>query len=279
MYNLNGKVAIVTGGALGIGGAAARKLASYGAKIFIADIADSEAKKNVKRIEKSGGIATSCHVDVAQGKDISRMINEAVEHYGRLDILVQNAGGGLVSKAIHGSALEVDEDQWDLGINVYLKALYLGAKYAIPHLKSGDGGIIVNIASIHGILQEPGRFVYESAKTGVIGMTRQLATEFGPDGIRVNAIAPGHILVERSAQAWKKNPTGHKFVSNQYPIGRTGTPDDIANGIAFLCSDESSFITGHTLTIDGGLTVQLQEQFGVKQAQYIIDNPDTNLSD
>ena len=159
MYNLNGKVAIVTGGALGIGGAAARKLASCGAKVLIADIADSEAKKNVESIEKSGGIATSCHVDVAQGKDISRMINEAVEHYGRLDILVQNAGGGMVSKAIHGSALEVDEDQWDLGINVYLKALYLGAKYAIPHLKSGDGGIIVNIASIHGILQEPGRFV------------------------------------------------------------------------------------------------------------------------
>ena len=238
MYNLNGKVAIVTGGALGIGGAAARKLASCGAKVLIADIADSEAKKNVESIEKSGGIATSSHVDVVEGKDISRMINEAVGHYGGLDILVQNAGGGLVSKAIHGSALEVDEDQWDLGINVYLKALYLGAKYAIPHLKSGDGGIIVNIASIHGILQEPGRLVYEAAKTGVIGMTRQLASEFGPEGIRVNAIAPGHTLVERSAQAWKKNPTGHKFVSNQYPIGRTGTPDDIANGIAFLCSDE-----------------------------------------
>ena len=279
MYNLNGKVAIVTGGALGIGGASARKLASCGAKVLIADIVDSEAKKNVESIEKSGGIATSSHVDVAEGKDISRMINEAVGHYGGLDILVQNAGGSVVSKAIHGSALEVDEDQWDFGINVYLKALYLGAKYAIPHLKSGDGGIIVNIASIHGILQEPGRLVYEAAKTGVIGMTRQLASEFGPEGIRVNAIAPGHTLVERSAQAWKKNPTGHKFVSNQYPIGRTGTPDDIANGIAFLCSDESSFITGHTLTIDGGLTVQLQGKFGVKQAQYIIDNPDTNLSD
>ena len=279
MYNLNGKVAIVTGGALGIGGAAARKLASCGAKVLIADIADSEAKNNVESIEKSGGIATSSHVDVAEGKDISRMINEAVGLYGGLDILVQNAGGGVVSKAIHGSALEVDEDQWDLGINVYLKALYLGAKCAIPHLKSGDGGIIVNIASIHGILQEPGRLVYEAAKTGVVGMTRQLASEFGPEGIRVNAIAPGHIVVERAAQKWKKNPTGHKFVSNQHPIGRTGTPDDIANGIAFLCSDESSFITGHTLTIDGGLTVQLQGKFGVKQAQYIIDNPDTYLSD
>ena len=279
MYNLNGKVAIVTGGALGIGGAAARKLASCGAKVFIADIADSEAKKNVESIEKSGRIATSSHVDVAEVKDISRMINEAVGHYGGLDILVQNAGGGVVSKAIHGSALEVDEDQWDLGINVYLKALFLGAKYAIPHLKSGHGGIIVNIASIHGILQEPGRLVYEAAKTGVVGMTRQLASEFGPEGIRVNAIAPGHIVGERAAQKWKKNPTGHKFVSNQHPIGRTGTPDDIANGIAFLCSDESSFITGHTLTIDGGLTVQLQGKFGVKQAQYIIDNPDTNLSD
>tara|TARA_Y100001936_G_scaffold216695_1_gene228090 strand:- start:1251 stop:2090 length:840 start_codon:yes stop_codon:yes gene_type:complete len=278
LYNLNDKVAIITGGALGIGGAAARKLASVGAKVFIADIDDSEAKKNVKRIEKSGGLATSSHVDVAEGKDISRMINEAVEHYGRLDILVQNAGGGVVSKAIHGSALDVDEKQWDLGINIYLKALYIGAKYSIPHLKSNGAGVIVNIASIHGILQEPGRFVYEAAKTGVIGMTRQLASEFGPDGIRVNAITPGHIVGERAAENWKKNPTGHKFFANQNLIGRTGTPKDIANGVVFLCSDDSSFITGHTLTIDGGITVQLQEKFAVKQAQYIIDNPDTNLS-
>ncbi len=119
--------------------------------------------------------------------------------------------------------------------------------------------------------------VYEAAKAGVVGMTRQLATEFGPDGIRVNAIAPGHILSEGIAKMWEENPDGLAFFADQYPVRRTGTPDDIANGIAFLCSDDASFITGHTLAIDGGLTVQLQEKFGLRQAQYARENPDARL--
>jgi meso-butanediol dehydrogenase/(S,S)-butanediol dehydrogenase/diacetyl reductase len=119
--------------------------------------------------------------------------------------------------------------------------------------------------------------VYEAAKAGVVGMTRQMATEFGPDGIRVNAIAPGHIVGEGLAKMWEANPSGHEFFANQYPVRRTGVPDDIANGIAFLCSDEASFITGHTLAIDGGLTIQLQERFGARQGRYIQENPDTEI--
>ena len=119
--------------------------------------------------------------------------------------------------------------------------------------------------------------VYEAAKAGVVGMTRQMATEFGPDGIRVNAIAPGHIVGEGLAKRWEANPSGHEFFANQYPVRRTGVPDDIANGIAFLCSDEASFITGHTLAIDGGLTVQLQEKFGARQGRYIQENPNTKF--
>jgi len=278
MSRFNGQVAIVTGGALGIGGATARKLASEGAKVFIADIDDSSAASNVQSIKKTGGIAVASHIDVSQSGDIARMVNEAVDMYGRLDILIQNAFGVIAGESrIHGSALTVEEDNWDYGIDVLLKALYLGPKNAIPHMTATGGGSIINLASVHSFLQEPGMLVYESAKAGVVGMTRQMATEFGPDGIRVNAIAPGHIVGEGLAKIWKDNPTGHEFFADQYPLRRTGIPDDIANGIAFLCSEEASFITGHTLTIDGGLSVQLQEKFGLRQANYVRNNPDTNL--
>ena len=278
MSRFEGQVAIITGGALGIGGATARKLASEGAKVFIADIDDTAAAANVGRIEQAGGTASASHVDVSLSEDIARMVTEAVDLYGRLDILVQNAFGVVAGESrIHGSAVTVDEDDWDYGFDVLLKALYLGAKYAIPHMRAAGGGNIINLASVHSFLQEPGMMVYEAAKAGVVGLTRQMATEFGPDGIRVNAIAPGHIVSEGLAKMWEENPDGLAFYAEQYPVRRTGIPDDIANGIAFLCSDDASFITGHTLAIDGGLTVQLQETFGLRQAIYAREHPDKRL--
>ncbi|MCI0808988.1 MAG: SDR family oxidoreductase [Chloroflexi bacterium] len=280
MSRFEGQVAIITGGALGIGGATARKLASEGASIFIADIDDAAAAANAGRIEQAGGTAETSHIDVSRSEDIARMVNEAVDLYGRLDILVQNAFGVLTGESrIHGSAITVEEDDWDYGFDVLLKALYLGAKHAIPHMRAAGGGNIINLASVHSLLQEPGMLVYEAAKAGVVGMTRQMATEFGPDGIRVNAIAPGHIVSEGLAEKWEENPEGLAFFAEQYPVRRTGIPDDIANGIAFLCSDDASFITGHTLAIDGGLTVQLQETFGLRQARYAREHPDSRLPD
>jgi NAD(P)-dependent dehydrogenase (short-subunit alcohol dehydrogenase family) len=278
MDRFDGQVAVITGGAVGIGGATARKLASEGAKVFIADIDDSAAAANVSTIQKAGGTAAASHVDVSISEDIARMVNEAVDLYGRLDILVQNAFSVVGGESnIHGSAVTVDEDSWNYGIDVLLKALYLGPKYAIPHMRATGGGNIINLASVHSFLQEPGMLVYEAAKAGVVGMTRQMATDFGPDGIRVNAIAPGHIVSEGLAKMWEANPDGLKFFASQYPVGRTGVPGDIANGIAFLCSDEASFITGHTLAIDGGLTIQLQEQFGLRQANYLEAHPGAQL--
>ena len=278
MSRLEGQVAIITGGALGIGGATARKLASEGAKVFIADFNDAAATENVERIKQAGGSAATSHVDVSISEDIGRMVNEAVDLYGRIDILVQNAFGVMAGESkIHGTALTVEEDNWNYGIDVLLKALYLGPKNAIPHMRVNGGGNIINLASVHSLLQEPGMLVYEAAKAGVVGMTRQMATDFGPDGIRVNAIAPGHIVGEGLAKMWEENPTGHAFFADQYPLRRTGLPDDIANGISFLCSEDAAFITGHTLTIDGGLSIQLQERFGTRQAEYILANPDTRL--
>lgn len=278
MGRFDGQVAIVTGGALGIGGATARRLASEGAKVLIADFNDDAAEKNVKRIADEGGEAIAKHTDVGKAADIEAMVETAVERWGRLDILVQNAFSVVSGESeIHGDAVSVDEAAWDRGISVLAKALYLGAKFAVPHMRKQGAGSIVNLASVHSYLQEPGMLVYEAGKAAVWGMTRQMATEYGPDSIRVNAIAPGHIVSEGLAEMWQKNPTGLAFFANQYPLRRTGSPDDIAGSIAFLCSVDASFVTGHVLVVDGGLTIQLQEKFGMRQANYMRDNPDTQL--
>ena len=119
--------------------------------------------------------------------------------------------------------------------------------------------------------------VYEAGKAAVIGLTRQMATDFGPMGIRVNAICPGHIVTERIRAGWDQNPSGERFFQDQYPLRKLGKPEDIANAVVFLSSDEAAFITGHSLVVDGGLTIQLQEDFGVRQAHYVRDRPDTQL--
>ena len=272
-----GKVAIVTGGALGIGGGTARRLAADGACILIADIADDAAQANVGRITAAGGNAIAVHADMAISDDIQRMVETAVSEFGRLDILVQNAWGSPANQT-GGSAVDVSEEGWDEGMAVMTKALYLGAKHAVPQMEEAGGGSIINISSVHGILMSAGSLVYEAAKSAVIGMTRQMAIDFGPMGIRVNAICPGHIVTEKSMEnRWSKMPDSLHFFEDQYPVRRVGQPADIAAAISFLCSDEASFITGHPLVVDGGLTIQLQEDFGVRQAKYARANPDFQM--
>ncbi len=136
---------------------------------------------------------------------------------------------------------------------------------------------MVNISSVHGLLMAKNSLAYEMAKSAVIGMTKQMACDFGADGIRVNAIYPGHIVTERAEKRWSSNPTMHALLVAQYPVGRTGVPDDIATAVRFLVSGEASFITGHALVVDGGLTIQLQEDVGLAQARYLRDHPETDL--
>ena len=207
------------------------------------------------------------------------MVAHAVELWGRLDILVNNAWRG---KERDGSALTLTESAWDYAMNVMVKSHYLGAKYAIPHMArtaqgSGTSGSIVNISSVHGLLMAEKALAYEGAKSAVIGITRQMACDFGPLGIRVNAICPGHIMTERMKQHWEKNPSFFPFFEQQYPIRRVGKPEDIANAVNFLCSEEASFITGHTLVVDGGLTIQLQENISVRLVQFYRDHPEMQV--
>jgi NAD(P)-dependent dehydrogenase (short-subunit alcohol dehydrogenase family) len=277
MGRLDDKVAIVTGGAQGIGGATARRLAEEGARVLVVDVDAQTAEANVARIRESGGTAELRVGDVGRGADLQAMVEDAVARWGRLDILVNNAFR-VQSGGVGGGAETVSEEGWDEGMGVLVKSMFLAAKYAVPVLRRGGGGSIVNISSVHGLLMAPGSLVYETGKSAVIGITRQLACEYGPDGIRVNAICPGHIVTERIQQRmWDDNPGGLRFFEQQYPLRHCGRPVDIANAVVFLCSDEASFVTGHALVVDGGLSIQLQENLGVHLAHYIQEHPDTRL--
>ncbi len=178
----------------------------------------------------AGGNAISVHTDVGVTADVQGMIQRAVDEYGRLDILVQNAFGvGSEYSGMKGSAVDVEETAWDRGMSVLMKALYLGTKYAVPEMdKTGDGGSIINIASVHAFLMIKNNLIYEAGKSAVVGMTRQMAIDFGPKKIRVNAICRGWIVTEAGQAMVDKNPEFYDYATTQYPIGRAGVPDDIA---------------------------------------------------
>ena len=291
-----GKVAIVTGGAMGIGGATARCLAAAGAAVLIVDINEVVAAENKARIEAAGGEVKILIGDVSQEIVAKQMVERAVTDFGRLDILVQNAFGGAGGM---GSALEVEPENWKAGMSQLVDALYLGPHYAVPAMEASgmpDGyvpsirpgaalssgveppteiGRIVNLSSVHGILQASRHLIYEVGKTAVIGMTRQMAVDFGPLGITVNAIAPGHIMTENVEAMWQHegNKEGVHLFELQYPVRRLGAPEDIAHAITFLCSPSAAFITGVVLPVDGGLSIQLQENIVMELTNYIKDHP------
>ncbi|MBI4218890.1 MAG: SDR family oxidoreductase [Chloroflexi bacterium] len=273
MPNFSGKVAIVTGGAQGIGGATARRLARDGAAVLIVDINPDAAEANAMRIKSAGGTARVLKGDVAEEPVCRSMVETAIKNWGRVDILIQNAYGG--GRDVGGSALDVSPDAWDRGMALLVKSLFIGAKYAVPEMEKAGGGSIVNISSVHGILMARGAMVYETGKMAVIGLTRQMAVDFGPKRIRVNAIAPGHIVTENMKKGWdtQGNAEGFRFFELQYPVRRTGVPDDIANAIAFLCSEDASFITGVLLPVDGGMSIQLQENILMDLVPYVREHP------
>jgi NAD(P)-dependent dehydrogenase (short-subunit alcohol dehydrogenase family) len=245
--DLTGKVALITGAAQGIGLGIAKRLAASGARVLLTDIQQEKGEQVAATIEG----ASFVRADVSQEDDIKAMIATALERYGQLDILVNNAWAGKAA-----SATELESSEWDKGYAVLVKAIYLASKYAIPHMKKAGGGSIINIASILAHRPRLNHVIYSSAKGAVLHLTRQLAVDYAPDNIRVNSVSPGDIRVRPPHD---ESPDTTSFDALISPIRRSGMPRDIANAVCFLVSNEASFITGAELVVDGGLSLPFLE--------------------
>jgi len=256
MGRLEGKVAIVTGGASGIGRASALRLAREGAKVLVADVNDTAGAETAAQIRAAGGEAAYLHTDVSQSAQVQAMIAEAERRWGGLDILFNNAG-----IAVFKGFEDTTEAEWERVIGVNLTGVFLGIKYGAALMKrQGRGGSIINTASVHGQRTVAGVTAYSAAKHGVIGLTQSAAYEFGPYNIRVNAILPGAIdtpLMRANLRAVGDEAEGYRAVAAAHALKRVGDPDEIAKGVVFLASDEASFITGAQFEIDGGLLARL----------------------
>ncbi|CAI8871628.1 3-oxoacyl-(acyl-carrier-protein) reductase FabG [Brevibacillus sp. IT-7CA2] len=240
-----GKVAIVTGSGKGIGKAIVQKLVQEGALVTVTDVNRQTCEETAREINQSGGRAIAVEADVSKAEDTRRIVEKTIETFGRIDILVNNAG--LVRDA---RINDMEEDDWDLVVDVCLKGAFLCCKYASPYMIEQNYGKIVNIAS-RAHLGNPGQANYSSAKAGVVGLTRALAKELGRNSITVNAIAPGMIETD----AVKNHPKYEKIKELQKrdtPIQRIGLPEDVANAVLFFASDESSYISGDILHVSGG---------------------------
>jgi len=250
MGRLSGKVAIVTGTASGIGQAIAKLFAREGAKVFAVDFEEQAGKQTVQNIISEGGEATFVKADVTKSNEVQNFVKTAVQKYGKLDILVNNVG---ISPT--GNVVETTEEVWDKIIDTNLKGVYLGSKYAIPEMK--NGGVIVNMASISGLVARPGEAGYDASKGGVLMLTRAMALDHASQNIRVNCVCPGTIwtpLIRKIVEE-SPNPTeSKKKFESLHPMGRLGTPEEVAYAALFLASDESSFVTGSALVVDGGRT-------------------------
>ena len=242
---LKDKVALITGGGQGIGKLTAMTFAREGAMVAVADINMSAAQAVATEIERADGHAKPIFLDVSRSESVDAAIQAIINWTGGIDIVVNNAGITRDSRM-----QKMTEDQFDAVINVNLRGVWLCAKACVPSMISRGGGAIINAASVVGLHGNFGQTNYVAAKAGVIGMTKTWARELGPNGIRVNAVAPGFTATEMLATVPDKVL---ESVRERTPLRRLGKPEDIANAYLFLASDESSFITGVTLSVDGGL--------------------------
>jgi NAD(P)-dependent dehydrogenase (short-subunit alcohol dehydrogenase family) len=244
---LTGKVAIVTGGGSGIGRGAAIRFAKEGAMVAIADIDSTGGEETLGLIKESGGEAIFVKTDVKDSKQIKELIEITTSTYGSLHIMVNNAGIG------HSEVKSVDlpEEEWDRVIDINLKSVFLGIKYAVPELIKSGGGAIINTSSLLGLKGKNYQAAYNASKAGVVLLTQNAALEYGKEKIRVNAIAPG-VIDTKIIESWRQDERKWPIISRANALRRIGTPDEVANAILFLASDEASFITGATLSVDGG---------------------------
>lgn len=256
MKRVENRVAVVTGGADGIGKATCLMLAREGAKVAVTDIQDAGGSQVAGEIENSGGTARFWHLDVGDEQQVAAVFAEIVGAFGEIGILVNNAGIAGANKPTH----ELTEEEWDRVQRTNVKGVFFCTKYAVPSLKRGGGGSIINLSSIYGVVGGPDVPPYHASKGAVRLMSKTDALLYAADGIRVNSVHPGYIWtpmvehhLERSGIDLEQ---GRKDLAALHPLGRVGRPEEIASGILFLASQESSFITGSELVIDGGYTAR-----------------------
>ena len=255
MGRVQDKVAIVTGGALGIGKAAAEMLAREGASVAVTDVKDDEGRDVVAAITEAGGTAQYWHLDVSREADAERVINEIAERFGGIDVLVNNAGISGTDKPTH----QVSEAEWDQVMAVNVKGVFFCTKHAVPHLKKRDRGSIINLSSIYGLVGGPDVPPYHASKGAVRLMTKTDALLYAEDQIRVNSIHPGFIwtpMVENYLGDQDDPEAARTATDAAHPLGHIGEPDDIAYAVVYLASDESKFVTGAEFVIDGGYTAR-----------------------
>lgn len=246
-----GKVAFVTGAANGIGRATAVAFAREGASVVVVDISESGSQETVHMIEELGGQAVAVTSNVTIAEDVRSALDKTIETFGRLDFAFNNAGVEHPSTPL----ADITEETWERVIDINLRGVFLCMKYEIPLLLQQGGGAIVNTSSGAGVQGFKGGAAYGASKFGVVGMTKCAALDYAGSNIRVNAVCPGIIDTPMMDRLTEGTPEGRERVIAQEPVGRMGTPEEIAATVIWMCSDESSFLVGHALVVDGGQTV------------------------
>ena len=248
--DLKNKVAIITGGTSGIGRETAVLFAEQGAKVVVAGRREAEGKETVDLMRKAGGDGMFVKADVTKAADVQALVQKTVEKFGRLDTAFNNAG-------IEGNwmpMVDISEEEWDRVLDINLKGMFLCLKYEIPQLLKNGGGTIVNMSSVAGLMGTPAAAPYGASKHGVISLTRTAALEHAKQKIRVNAVCPAVIESPMENRLFGE-PEAQKFAVGMHPIGRIGTPREVAEAVLWMCSEKSSFMTGHYIVVDGGLLV------------------------
>ena len=251
---LDGKVAIITGGGSGIGKATAELFSEEGAKVVVVDWNRAAGEGTAKSLQDAGHDAVFLLADVSRSKDFEVVVNTTLEKYSKLDVLFNNA-----AVQIMGQLVDTSEEVWDRIHSVNLKGVFLGCKFSIPSMIRSGGGSVINMASILGLVGDPDLAAYCAAKGGVIALTKAAALTYGPYGVRVNCICPGDVDTPLVQEYFNKDPNPARLreeIAAKYALKRIAKPSEVAEAALFLASDRSSFITGSTMVIDGGLTVK-----------------------
>ena len=248
---LENKVALISGGARGMGAAEARLFAGEGAKVVIGDILEEEGRRTEAEINEAGGECLFLRLDVTSESDWQQAVAATVARFGKLDVVVNNAGIGG-----DGRVEDTTEEEWDRVMDVNAKGVFLGTKAAIPEMRRAGGGSIINISSQLGLVgTDTSSPQYQASKGAVRLLTKATAIQYAGEGIRVNSVHPGPIITPMT-EAGRADPQRHQVMMSRIPLGRYGLAEDVAYGVLFLASDESSFMTGSELVIDGGWTAQ-----------------------